>query len=60
MARSQPEAELPDLTARQCGRFPAQWAEIDPAELEHRHRQAALLVAKGHGAVSWPDLLGHK
>jgi hypothetical protein len=47
----QEKQELPDLCGPQAGRLPAQWAEIDPAELEHRHRQAALLVARGYGAV---------
>jgi hypothetical protein len=49
-AQHHPE-QLPDLCGRQAGRFPEQWAEIDQRELEYRHRQAQLLVAKGHGAV---------
>jgi hypothetical protein len=51
--RSHQAEELPDLTGRQAGRFPEQWSQIDQRELEHRHRQAALLVAKGYGAVRW-------
>jgi hypothetical protein len=38
---------------RPAARLPEQWSEIDPAELEHRHRQAQLLVARGHGALQW-------
>ena len=53
MARRKAEPELPDLTARQRGNFPQQWDQISQAELEHRHRQAALLVAKGHGQLCW-------
>jgi hypothetical protein len=53
MAKRKPnqEQELPDLCGPQAGRLPQQWSEIDPAELEHRHRQAALLVTRGYGAV---------
>ena len=48
--------ELPDLTGRRCGRFPGWWAELSHQEQEmlmHRHQQAALLVAKGHGQLQW-------
>ena len=55
MARRKAEPELPDLTARQRGNVPQQWDTISQAELEHRHRQAALLVAKGHAAVIWGE-----
>ena len=30
-----------------------QWADIDPAELQRRHAQAALLVAQGRAAIQW-------
>ncbi len=43
--------EQQELCGPQAGRLPQQWSEIDPAELEHRHQQAALLVARGYGAV---------
>jgi hypothetical protein len=55
------EAGAPsDLYARPRGNFPQQWDEISQAELEHRHRQAQLLVARGHGAITWQELLGER
>ena len=30
-----------------------QWADIDPAELQRRHAQAALLIAQGRAAIQW-------
>jgi hypothetical protein len=57
--RRKPELP-PDPAGHQAARLPAQWSEIDQAELERRHRQAALLVAKGHGAISWSEVLGER
>jgi hypothetical protein len=52
--------ELPDLSGAQAGRLPEQWSTIPAAELHHRHQQAALLVARGHGAITWAELLGER
>ena len=61
MKRRKGKPELPpDPAGHQAARLPQQWGEIDQAELEHRHRQAALLVARGHGAISWSDVLGER
>jgi hypothetical protein len=59
--RRSPEAAAPpDLCSRARGNFPQQWGEIGQAELEHRHRQAQLLVAQGHGAITWAELFGER
>jgi hypothetical protein len=57
--RRKPELP-PDPAGHQAARLPAQWSEIDQAELERRHRQAALLVANGHGAISWDEIYGRR
>ncbi len=43
--------QAPEPCARQAARLPQQWSDIDVAELQRRHQQAALLVARGYGAV---------
>ena len=54
MARRKRQPEEPiDFTVRQRCRFPAQWADIDPAELQRRHAMAALFVAQGRAAIEW-------
>ncbi|PWL23076.1 MAG: hypothetical protein DCO99_03585 [Synechococcus sp. XM-24] len=51
--KHQPEPEPRDFNGRQMGRFPEQWSEIDPVELQRRHDQAALLIARGYGSLQW-------
>jgi hypothetical protein len=56
MAKRNPgteEQELPDLCGRQAARLPAQWAGIDPAELEAAHDRARCLSAGGYGQLRW-------
>lgn len=62
MARKRREVakDVPDLTGRQRCRFPDQWSDLDQQELQRRHDQAALLIAQGHGAVTWRDLFGDR
>ena len=50
--RRQPEEPI-DFSERQRCRFPEQWKEIDPAELQRRHAQAARFIAEGHAAIEW-------
>ena len=50
----------PDPAGHQAARLPQQWSQIDQGELEHRHRQAALLVARGHGYIDWESLTGRR
>ena len=47
MARRKPKHEepIPDACGRFAGRFPEQWDEIAPAELQRRHAMAERLVA---------------
>jgi len=68
MARSQPEAELPDLLKSQCRweQFNATWADV-PADVERQRRALAQRLVEGrlppdylrgcstHGAVFSPD-----
>ena len=46
MARRKPKHEepLPDMTGRFAGRFPEQWSEVDPVELQRRHAMAERLI----------------
>ena len=61
MGKRRAKPELPvDPCGHQAARLPQQWGEIDPKELAHRHQQAALLVARGHGAISWSEVLGER
>ena len=58
--KSKHEEPIPDPCGHQAARLPEQWSQIDQAELEHRHRQAALLVARGHGYIDWDSLTGRR
>ena len=58
--KSKHEEPIPDPCGHQAARLPEQWASIPAAELQHRHQQAALLLARGHGAISWSDVLGER
>ena len=50
--KTSPEAVV-DPCGPQTGRLPQQWSEIDQAEMQHRHQQAALLRARGYGQFRW-------
>ncbi len=61
MARRKPQQqgqEPQELGSRQAARLPQQWSDIAAAELQRRHRQAALLVSRGYGSLPPGWLIG--
>ena len=58
--KKKPAEEIPDPGERQRCRFPMQWDKYSQDQINREHKQAKVLVTKGHGFIDWSELVGRR